>query len=103
MDDFIFLPDPLILRGLSLDQQTQVGFYGTPLQVLHQQGYTVGEQSLRLVHLSNPLRELIRICDGSDRDCRKRPCSVCRSDNCPDEGIDGDMTNVDLGHLDGDK
>lgn len=38
-------PDPLIARGLSLSQKTQAGFYGTPLQVLRQQGCTLDKWS----------------------------------------------------------
>lgn len=93
MADFIPYPrDPLVLRGFSLDQQTQIGFCGTPLQVLHQQGYTAEEEPLRLVVLSSPLREQTKIRDGLDRDCRRTPCSVCRADSSQDEGSNEDMT-----------
>lgn len=40
----IFLPNPLIARGFPINQGgCQIGFYGTPGQVLQQQGYGVGE------------------------------------------------------------
>ena len=39
-----FLPSPLIVKGIPLGREgTQLGFYGTPRQVLQQRGYEVGE------------------------------------------------------------
>lgn len=44
-------PEPLICRGAHLSPEIQVGFYGTPLQVLQQQGHRVDE------HFSTPWRD----------------------------------------------
>jgi hypothetical protein len=35
---------PKVYRGIPMDQQTQVGYFGTQLQVLKQQGYAVDEE-----------------------------------------------------------
>ena len=45
-------PQPLVLRGLPTDQQTQVGWYGSVSQVLNQQGRGV-EAERGYPHLPN--------------------------------------------------
>jgi hypothetical protein len=39
----ITIHDPTVIRGIPLDQQTQMGCYGTIPQVLTQQGYNLGK------------------------------------------------------------
>ena len=76
--------DPFVLRGIDLDQQTQIGFCGTPLQVLHQQGYMVEEQSLPFVPVSSLLPEQTEKHDESDQDRRKKSCSALDDDMTQD-------------------
>jgi hypothetical protein len=42
-EKFNFIQEPLVIRGIPRDSQNQVGCYGTPLQVLMQQGRNLGE------------------------------------------------------------
>lgn len=95
MDDFILMPlsRPLILRGVSLNQQTQVGFCGTPLQVLHQQGYMAEKPSLLFVPTSL-LRKQTRIHGGLNQDHHKKSYSADRAHNIQDAEGNEDTTNA---------
>ena len=74
---------PLVLRGTHLDQQTQVGWYGTPLQLLNQQGRIADGASWAL-HPNNSLLYRLEIRDGSFQG----PCKPCSPDLACSECLD---------------
>ena len=70
MKFMVIRSDPIVLRGIPLDQQTRVVFYGTPLQVLSQQG-RIGVESVLGYYRNSFWLHTTKRCDGSCRDCCK--------------------------------
>jgi hypothetical protein len=92
---------PLVVRGTHLDQQNQVGFFGTVDQVLTQQGHIAG--GVRVIRPSNFLLCNARKYDGSCR-CQHKTYSTNHSCLCcQDEGICADERNSHPEHEGEDK
>lgn len=71
--------DPLVIRGIPLDEQTQSGFAGTADQVLMQQGRISG--GVLSDHLNNFLRDIARK-HGEKCLCLHKTCLPIRSCSC---------------------
>ena len=90
---------PLVFRGSPLEEETQVGWYGTPLQVLSQQG-RISEATLQILQ-----NQSFSLCNSGA--CGLR-CPVLRMPQkatrpvpgCQDEGNDVDATTALQGRPD---
>lgn len=88
-----FQCDPIVLRGIPMDRRTQVGFYGTPLQVLNQQGRIGVEFSLGYCRRNFWLRKTKKY-DGLGQDHCKVNSSIPFLSDWVDEESDVDEQNV---------
>ena len=70
--------EPLVARGLSTDPKIQVGFYGTPEQVLRQQG-RIGGKLFLYPYPENSSLAITKSDGDSCRETNRRLLDVCHA------------------------